>query len=422
LQTGDPTGLDTAALLQVLEMSRKLAAPFDLGALLIEIVAAARDVLRAERATVWLYEPAMQRLVLASDGEGTGASVTLGQGLLGKSARSRTVINVPDCRLDPDFDPAADLDCDQDVRSLLSVPLVNDGALIGVLQVVDKEGGTFAVGDEAIAQILAAQCVVAIDRERNTARLLAAQKLEREIGLAREIQMSTLPAQMPDVPGYDLAGRFVPADQTGGDTFDLVPIAPDRVFVLLGDASGHGIGPALSATQMTAMLRVALRLGAGLDDLFTHVNDQLVEDLPEEHFVTAFLGVLDASTHRIRFHSGGQGPLLHFEAAGTRCHWLAPTTFPMGFMGYGSPGAAAELGLAPGDLLALVSDGVFEIENPAGQRFGTGGVAAVIARVHDRPMAKAADEILAAALAFAGSAPQLDDMTVLLVRRLAEQE
>ncbi len=109
-----------------------------------------------------------------------------------------------------------------------------------------------------------------------------------------------------------MAGQFCPADQTGGDTFDLVPLDERRLFVLLGDASGHGIGPALSATQMTGMLRVALRLGAGLDAIFTQVNNQLVEDLPEEHFVTAFLGVLDADRARGRLPRGGPGAAAAF--------------------------------------------------------------------------------------------------------------
>ncbi len=77
-----------------------------------------------------------------------------------------------------------------------------------------------------------------------------------------------------------------------------MPLDEQRLFLLLGDASGHGIGPALSATQMTGMLRVALRLGADLDAIFAQVNNQLVEDLPEEHFVTAFFGVLDTARTR----------------------------------------------------------------------------------------------------------------------------
>ena len=95
------------ALLQILEVTRKLAAPFDLQAVLQEIGEAARNVLRAERATVWLYEPETAELVLASDSADTAPPRgTLTQGILGLTARSRRVVNVPDCRAEPLFDPA----------------------------------------------------------------------------------------------------------------------------------------------------------------------------------------------------------------------------------------------------------------------------------------------------------------------------
>jgi Stage II sporulation protein E (SpoIIE) len=144
--------------------------------------------------------------------------------------------------------------------------------------------------------------VTSIRRPVDTAELL-----EREIELAREIQLAALPASMPAVAGYDGAGLFRPAGPTGGDLFDFVRLPDARLLLLLGDATGHGLGPALSATQVTAMVRVALRLGATLDQTFRHVNDQLVEDLPADRFVTAFLGLLDPRTHAVHYHSAGCG-------------------------------------------------------------------------------------------------------------------
>ena len=257
-----------------------------------------------------------------------------------------------------------------------------------MLQVVDRSDGPFTHEDVRIAETLAAQCVVFIQRERISRTLISAERLDRDIKLAREIQMSTLPSEMPRLPGYDMAGRFVPAEQTGGDTFDLVHLDDDRLFVMLGDASGHGIGPALSATQLAGMLRVALRLGAGLDAIFAQVNNQLVEDLPDEHFVTAFVGLLDADRHYVEFHSAGQGPLLHYRAADHRCVWLPPTTFPLGFTRFPALEAPQRLDLAPGDILGLISDGVFESEDPAGRMFGQQGVEQVLLEHCSQPMAE----------------------------------
>jgi phosphoserine phosphatase len=421
-QPAAATSLRAEALLQILEVTRKLAAPFDLQSVLAEIGEAARSVLRAERATVWLFEPDLDVLVLTGRSDDTApVTARLSQGVLGLTARSRQVVNVPDVRREPLFDPSVDLDLNNDVRCMLSVPLVERAQLVGVLQVVDREGdAAFTTEDERIAEALASQCVVFIQRERLSRSLVQAEKLDREIKLAREIQMSALPSEMPRIAEYDMAGQFCPADQTGGDTFDLVPLDDQRLFVLLGDASGHGIGPALSATQMTGMLRVALRLGADLDAIFAQVNNQLVEDLPEEHFVTAFLGVLDTRAHAVDYHAAGQGPLLHFKAATGECTWLPPTTFPMGFMRYPSIDPPQRLALAPGDVLGLISDGVFECENPAGEMFGTAGVERVLRGHPADDMSDLLARMLQAVHVFAAGRAQADDITIVLLARRRE--
>jgi serine phosphatase RsbU (regulator of sigma subunit)/anti-sigma regulatory factor (Ser/Thr protein kinase) len=287
-----------------------------------------------------------------------------------------------------------------------------------VLQVVNRREGVFDEEDEAVATALAAQCAVAMQRAQMTERLLAAEALRHEIALAREVQMATLPSSPPIIPGYELAGIFQPADETGGDTYDFVPCRDGTLFVLMGDATGHGVGPALSATQVRAMLRVAERMGASLDDAFRHINDQLVDDLPADRFVTAFLGRLDPLAHTIDYHSGGQGPLLLFHAAGGDCDLFPPTTFPMGAISLPSLGPPERLRLEPGDVFALLSDGIYEYENKQGEQFGDEGVARVLRANPGASMAQVLAALLGEVRAFADGAPQLDDVTAVLVRRL----
>lgn len=242
--------------------------------------------------------------------------------------------------------------------------------------------------------------------------------LDREIQIAHEIQSSTLPGFMPDVPGYDFAGRFWPTDRTGGDTFDVVSIQDDTVFILLGDATGHGIGPALSALQVQSMFRVALRLDADLDDAFRHVNDQMVEDLPDGRFVTAVFGLLNTDTHQWRWHSAGQGPILHYHLAEDRCEWFEPSCYPMGFIEHDQSMPSRLLHLKQGDILALITDGIYEYENVTGEQFGMDRVATLVRKHGHRPMAELMEVIKDAALAFGGEAPQLDDITIVLVQRM----
>jgi phosphoserine phosphatase len=385
--------------------------------MLAEVVNAAKQVLKADRGSVWLYDPDRQELVLEVATGIPAIRVPATAGLAGACAQSRAVINVPDCYADPRFDRSVDHASGYRTHCMLTLPLIDHrGALVGVMQVLNKAGGVFDADDETLAVALAAQCAVALQRVRMTEALIEGERMRHELDMAREVQMSTLPAAMPAIPGYDVFGVSRPAEETGGDTFDLMPTAGGLV-VVLGDATGHGIAPALSVTQMQAMLRMAFRLGADLPTAFRNVNDQLAETLPDDRFITAFIGVLDPERHRLEFHSGGQGPILHLSAATGVCTAHRPTSFPLGAMPLAALRPAVTIALQPGDIVLLLSDGVYEYHDRDGALYGEARVEAM-ARSHGaRPMAELAARIVADVEAFAGGAPQEDDVTLVLLAR-----
>jgi phosphoserine phosphatase len=245
----------------------------------------------------------------------------------------------------------------------------------------------------------------------------ARARLDRELAVARAIQQDTFPKKMPAVDGYEIAGTSVPAEETGGDSFDVIRLGERHVVLLLGDATGHGVGPALSVTQMRSMLRIAMRLGADLDRTLREINDQLAEDLASNRFVTAFLGVLDASAHTLTYHAAGQGPILHYRAAEDALDWHPSTTMPLGMMEQLVAPKAVTLRLAPGDLVGLITDGVYEYVNPADEQFGEERVAAVVRQHRGEPVERMVEALLAGVRQFGKSAPQADDATILVVRR-----
>lgn len=413
--------LRTETLEQILEVTQKLAAPYDLSRMLTEVIDAGRHVLHADRGTVYLYDEETDELMLTVATGMEPIRFPATRGIAGQCAKTRKIINVPDCYADDRFDPSFDKKSGYKTRCMLTLPLVGyDESLVGVLQLLNKDGGVFETEDERVAAALAAQCAVALHRVKLTQELMNRERTRQEIDVAREIQMSALPKQMPHVDGYDGAGKFRPADETGGDLFDFVRLEDGRLFLLMGDATGHGIGPALSATQVRAMMRLGLRLGASLDEIYAHSNNQLTEDLPDDRFVTAFVGILNPRTHDVRFHAGGQGPLLHFRASRNDCDWYGATTFPMGAMQQTSLKTAQRIEMDPGDLLALISDGVYEYENAQGQQFGEDGVATVIREHHDKPMTDLVEILLRAVREFGGQVVQADDITIVLIRRLPE--
>jgi phosphoserine phosphatase len=401
----------------LLAVTRRLAGPFDLGSMLEEVVAAAKEVLEAERGSVWLYDEPAHELVLRVSTGLAPVRVPADAGIVGTCARNREAINVRDCYSDPRFNPELDRQTHFRTRCMLTLPLVDHkDSLVGVLQVLNKANGVFDDADEKLATSLAAQCAVALQRAQMTEALIDSEKMRRELEMARQVQMDILPAAMPEVPGYDISALSRPADMTGGDTFDLA-LAGDRLLLVLGDATGHGLGPALHVTQMHAMLRMALRLGADLDATVFHLNNQLVELMAEDRFITAFIGTLDTSTHRLAYHSAGQAPILHYVAAADAWRSYRPTSFPLGAMAVAAARKSAAMELAPGDVLVLLSDGVYEYHDAAGEMFGEERVKRVIGEHRGGTMEQARIALLEAVAGFANGAPQEDDITVLLVKR-----
>ncbi len=380
---------------------------------------AAERVLDAEGGSLWLYEAERNELVMRVATGMEPIRLPADRGIVGECVRTQAIINVPDCYADPRFNREVDRLSGRVTRCMLTLPLVgHDDALVGVLQILNKRAGVFDAHDEQVAAALAAQCAVALQRVQMTEALVAGERLKQEISVAREVQMSTLPRVMPALPGYEVFGSFHPADETGGDTFDLAPLSAERLFVMMGDATGHGIGPALSVTQMQAMLRLAMRLGTGLDAAYRHVNNQLASDLPPERFVTAFLGVLDARTHSLDYYAPGQGPILHFHAGTGAVERGLPTSFPLGAYPVEQPRPPRRAQLAPRDVVALISDGIFEWPGPGGAEFGVERVEALLREHHALPAARLAGLIRERAAAFGDG--QADDVTIVLLRRLPD--
>jgi sigma-B regulation protein RsbU (phosphoserine phosphatase) len=221
---------------------------------------------------------------------------------------------------------------------------------------------------------------------------------------------------MPTLDGYDLVAWAQPADETGGDIYDALALSEQRVALLMADATGHGIGPAISVSQLQAMFRMGLSLAAGLTELMSKINLQLVSDLPSGRFVTAFAGILDGSSHKIHYVSGGQAPLMHYHAEKHRIDWLDASTLPMGILAW-PPVEAVQVEMRPGDIFALISDGFFERSNQTGELFGKERVEDLILSHPQYTLEALRTKLCEAVEGFAAGLAQEDDMTAVFVRR-----
>ena len=401
----------------VLDVTRALGAPFDLRSLLGAVADASCRVLHAERASVWLLDAERRELVLEVAHDLPPLRLPLGHGLVGACAAAERTLNVPDCYADPRFAATVDRATGFRTRNSLCLPLVDHRAsLIGVMQVLNHRHGPFGARDVSLAEALAAQCAVALSRVRLAQAQREAERLQQELELARVVQLGTLPAAVPVLPGYAMHGLFLPAEQTGGDAYDIA-LVPQGLLLVLADAAGHGIAPALAVTQMHAMLRMAIRLGASLETAFAEVNDQLAATLADSRFVCAFVGLLDADTHTLRFLSGGQGPILHLRATDGRCTRHRATSFPLGAMPLPRRPLPVQLTLAPGDTLVLATDGLYEQPDPEDRPFGVARVEELLAAIRDAPAAALAEALVHALEQHARGQPLADDLTLVLLKR-----
>jgi serine phosphatase RsbU (regulator of sigma subunit) len=272
-------------------------------------------------------------------------------------------------------------------------------------------------------------------QERMRGSLQALLKLERDLQLARQIQQSTFPEQLPRVRGFEIDAVSSPAEETGGDTYDVVglriadagePIMlsagdADHVVLLLADATGHGVGPALSVTQVRAMLRMAVRINEPLASIARHMNDQLRADLPTGRFITAWMGELSAADRTLTSLSAGQGPLLWFSAERRLVKVIETDCPPLGILDDLEVPRTEPIRLDPGDVFAVISDGFFEAMNREGAQFGVDRVIEVIQR-HQRDSARRILAALRDAVEqFAGGEPAGDDRTVIVIKRTSRR-
>jgi len=404
---------------KLLEISRSMVAAADLDSLLNLIVTCSTELLDAERASVFLYDEQTGDLLSRAAVGGGGLRLPADRGITGATVSSGMTICVPDAYADPRFNPDIDRATGFVTRSMLSMPLRgHQGELVGVLQVINKQGGPFDRDDVTLGETLAAQAGVAIQRADLIQHYTQKRQMEKAMRIAQEIQRGLLPKSPPAIEGFDISGFSLPTDETSGDTYDFLRLVDGRWMLMVADASGHGVGSALVIAETRAMLRAVALGGADLPRILRTVNDLLVSDLGQERFVTCFCGLLDPAASRLTYASAGHGPLIFYRAADDNLTQTPATDLPLGIMDGAEYRNVVDNPLSAGDFLVIITDGFLEATDPAGQAFGCGRVMDLLRRQRDRPSAEMIRALHAAVLEFTDGAPQTDDLTAMVLRRI----
>jgi sigma-B regulation protein RsbU (phosphoserine phosphatase) len=246
------------------------------------------------------------------------------------------------------------------------------------------------------------------------------EKTQRSLALARAIQQNLLPQQAPEIDGFQIAGRCRYCDETGGDYFDFIHL-PDsvkqKVGIVLGDVTGHGVGAALLMASARSILRNAsLHFTGDLAELMTQFNDQLSEDTGEDKFMTLFYGALDNTDRTLTWASGGHDPAIwHHKKADT--FEELPNTGPLtGYMKDMPYEQAGPVTLEAGDVLLVGTDGIWEAEDPAGQPYGKERLHELIRTSTDRSAEEIVDAVIESVEAFSAPASPTDDVTLIVIK------
>ncbi|CAN5774458.1 hypothetical protein BH11PLA1_BH11PLA1_04960 [soil metagenome] len=250
-------------------------------------------------------------------------------------------------------------------------------------------------------------------RERTKARL---SSVERDLDVARQIQMGFLPAGPPHFEGFDIAGHNMPADQTGGDYYDWQELPNGRLLVVMADVTGHGIGPALVMAVCRAYARASAPLDMSPASLMARLNTLLHADISGKRFITLAMAVLDHSG-QVELVSAGHGPTLRFCAATASIEEFGGDGLPLAIEVAEDYGPSRKLAMATGDLLVLLTDGITEWQNAAGEQFGTERLAKTIHAAAGQPAAEIIERLRQAVREHAAGTPQIDDVTVVVIKK-----
>jgi sigma-B regulation protein RsbU (phosphoserine phosphatase) len=400
---------------RILAVSRALGAERDLDRLLTLIVAAASDLVGADRTSLFLVDPEDGSLT-SRVAQGTGTiRIPAGTGIAGQVAADRTVVNIADAYADPRFNPDHDRRSGYRTTSILCMPLIDhEDRVVGVLQSLNRAAGPFGPAEESLLGALCSQAAVALTNARLVIADRERQRLERDHELARQIQQAAIPPGPWTALGWHVAGDCQPCDETGGDYLDVL-VGERHLDLVVADVTGHGLPAAMVMMAARATLRALSRPGIAPTELVGEVNRLLSADLSPETFMSLGLLRLSADGTVESVHAGHEAALV-VRRDGT-CERLGGEGLLIGIDGdavYGS----GRTRLLPGDVAVLLTDGVAEAQAaPDWRQLGTEAVEAAVRRAAPdgaEAVVAALDDLVVRHLA---GRPAHDDITILAVER-----
>src|SRR6185369_2063589 len=235
----------------------------------------------------------------------------LGEGFIGNVAVSGQPIISHDVRKDPVYINARDR-----TRSEMVAPIISNDEVIGVFDLESDELNAYSSDDLDVLLLLASQVAIIIEKVMLHEQLIEKKRLQGQLEVARQVQLELLPANDPELPGYDISAYNFPTEEVSGDYYDWVKLYDDQIGIVIADVSGKGVPAAILMAFLRASLRAATHDGYAPNISMAKVNYLLWESIDRNQFVTAFHGLLDSSNKTLSYCNAGHNPPLLLKANG----------------------------------------------------------------------------------------------------------
>ena len=396
----------------------------DLDLLLEKITAGIRVHLDCEEASIFIYDPAKEELTFrTATGDKAEALKRIvlkkGQGIAGWIAQERRGVIIDDCARDPRHTALTDQKTHFQTRTLLGVPVLMGGRLLGVLEAVNQKRGKFSRADLRLLEKMAAFLAIPLQNAVLIRQMLEKEKIEKELQIARGIQQSFLRQEPPTFRGLDIAHLNISSSKVGGDYYEAMPLNEREIIFSINDVAGHGVPAALLLSVFRSNFVYNLRQGRDIAAAIGYVNRLLAETTEANLYVTSFTCKLDAATGALEYINAGHPPplvmrgseLLALEGGGLAVGMFAEADFPV-----------ARAQLQPGDVLVFYTDGVIEAADEKEEEYCRRRLEAAATAHRDLPAAALQAALLEDIRNFCGHDEFADDLTLMVVKYLGNKE
>ena len=410
----------TSTLETLAEVAREFGSILNLDELLRRLASVTRRLVEYRTFGILLLNDDTQELEMKTavryGDQSAPTRVKMGEGLVGYAAQHKEPVLVSDVSADPRYIKLVD-----DIRSELVIPLMIKDRCIGVFDLESPDLDAFKKNDVQILTLLASQAAVAIENARLYETISSNEiRIEKELRFAQRVQVALLPTDLPKrIKGVDVAARFEPAYELGGDFYDFLAPEPHSLVIAVGDVSGKGVPAALYSAFAGELVRSRTFRRRYTSDrsspagVLASMNTILHERQLEPYYCTLCYALFDFKRRTVVLaNSGLPYPV---RCSGETASQIVLPGVPLGSFG-GSAYDEVTYDLTAGDVILFCSDGVFEANDARGREFGVERLSRVVLDARTQPARAIVEEVFTAVADFRGEARAKDDMTVVAIK------